>query len=51
MLTLAMPQSLPAAETNRSASRRDSVKRHDDSPCDAALFSAMASSSEVYGIR
>ena len=32
MLTLAIPQSLPVAETNRSAARRLSVKIAEDKP-------------------
>ena len=34
MLTLAMPQSEPAAERNSSASRRSLVKIAEDRPCD-----------------
>jgi hypothetical protein len=36
-LTLAMPQALPAADTNVSASRTSVVKMLEDSPCSAVL--------------
>jgi len=44
MLTLAMPQSEPAADIKRSASRRSVVKIDDESPCGTALLMAIASS-------
>ncbi len=45
MLTLAMPQSLPAADRNHSASCRSRVKMADDRPWGTPFCSAMASSS------
>ena len=44
MFTLAMPQSLPAAARNCSASRRSVVKIDEASPWGTALWAAMASS-------
>ena len=45
MLTLAIPQSEPSGERNRSASRRSSVKIAEVSPCSTAFWIAIASSS------
>ena len=44
MFTLAIPQSDPAADRKRSASRRSFVKMDDERPCGTALLSAIASS-------
>jgi hypothetical protein len=44
MLTLAMPQSEPAAARKRSLSRMSVVKMHDERPCGTSLCSAIASS-------
>ena len=51
MFTLAMPQSLPAADRKRSACCSRSVKIDDDRPCADAFCISMASSSESNGIR
>ena len=48
MLTLTMPQSEPASDRNRSASRTSAVKIDDDSPCGTALWTSTASSRSVY---
>ena len=50
MLTLAMPQSLPAADRNLSASLSRSVKMAEESPCGTLLWMAIASSS-VLNVR
>ena len=42
MLTLAMPQSEPVTETNRSASRRSLVKMDYDKPWGTSFCRAMA---------
>jgi hypothetical protein len=47
MLTLAMPQSLPRADRNFSASRRSVVKIAELRPCGTAFCIAMASSSSL----
>ena len=44
MLTLAMPQSEPVAETNCSASRTLRVNTADDKPCATSFCNAIASS-------
>ena len=44
MLTLAIPQSDPSADMNRSASRMSVVKIADERPCGTALLRAIASS-------
>src|SRR6478735_4224044 len=50
MLTLAMPQSLPAGDRNVSASRTSLVKIALLSPCGTALWISIASSSVRYGM-
>jgi len=50
MLTLAMPQSLPAAERKRSALRRLVVMMAEESPCTTPFCMAMASSRVSYFI-
>src|SRR5690348_10023373 len=50
MLTLAMPQSEPAAERKRSDDFTLLVKMDDDRPCGTAFCVAIASSSELNGI-
>src|SRR5690606_14729386 len=50
MLTLAMPQSEPAADRNASAARRAVVKIDEDRPCGTAFCIAMASSRLEYFI-
>ena len=51
MLTLAMPQSEPAAERKRSACCSRSVKIADDRPCATSFCMRIASSSDLNGIR
>jgi hypothetical protein len=50
MLTLTMPQSEPASDRKRSASRTSAVKIDDDSPCGTALWTLIASSRSEYVI-
>ena len=50
MFTLAMPQSLPAADRNCSARRRLFVKIAELRPWSASFWSAIASSSESHGV-
>ncbi len=50
MLTLAMPQSLPAADRNFSAAFRFWVKIDEDRPCGTPFCMSMASSSVSYFI-
>ena len=45
ILTFAMPQSLPDADTNRSPCRKLFVKIADDKPCGTPFWMANASSS------
>ncbi|MNN99353.1 hypothetical protein D3C81_2189710 [compost metagenome] len=47
-MTLAMPQSEPAADRKRSAALRFWVKIDDDRPCGTAFCMSMASSSVAY---
>jgi len=51
MLTLAMPQSLPAAPMNVSASRRSVVKIDEARPCGTPLCNSIASSRSSYTIE
>src|SRR5690606_38987499 len=50
MLTLAMPQSLPAADRNFSADFRLVVKIEDDRPCGTPFCISIASSRVLYFI-